>query len=179
MKATTTQWMVLGLVSLVLWANPINAQQSENKNPYYTNAFGLRAGETSGITYKHITPGNNALEIIGGVSPFAFSITGLFERYVPSGVNGLRFYFGGGGHLANSYDYGYVRYRDEFGRNYYYYRTYYNGPGFGVDGIAGIEYKIRRVPLAFSFDLKPNLEFIPGYAAYGSIDPGLGIKLAF
>ncbi len=173
--------LAIGLLSLGL-STTISAQQNDPvsknayPNPYYRNAIGLRAGQTSGLTYKHITLNNNAVEIIAGVSPFAFSLTGLYEKYVPSGVNGLQFYFGGGGHLANSYSY--ARYRDEYGRNYYY-RTYSNGPAFGIDGIAGIEYKIRRAPFAFSFDLKPNVEFVPGYATYGSIDPGLGIKVAF
>lgn len=175
--------LAVGLLSLAL-STSISAQQNRynddppaknTDDPYYRNAFGLRAGQTSGITYKHITSYNNAIEIIAGVSPFAFSLTGLYERYVPSGTTGLQFYFGGGGHIGNSYSY--ARYRDEFGNRYY--RNYSNGPALGVDGIMGIEYKIRRVPLAFSFDLKPNVEFVPGYAAYGSIDPGLGIKIAF
>ena len=176
-----TKMLVLGLISLVLCANSLSAQQGDPVkgtpgNNYYNNAFGIRAGVTSGFTYKHINSNNNAVEVIGGISPYAFSLTGLYERYVPSGLNGFNFYFGGGGHLANSYSY--ARYRDEMGRNYYY-RTYSNGPAIGVDGILGIEYKIPRAPVAFSFDLKPNVEFVPGYAAYGSMDPGLGIKVAF
>jgi hypothetical protein len=178
---TISKILALVMISLVFAANSIQAQQADpvkgtSGSSYYSNAFGLRLGGTSGITYKHINSNNNAVEVIAGISPYAFSLTGLYERYVPSGVNGLQFYFGGGGHLANSYSY--ARYRDEYGRNYYY-RTYSNGPAIGVDGMMGIEYKIRRAPFAFSFDLKPNVEFVPGFAAYGSIDPALGIKVAF
>jgi len=177
-----SKMLVLGLVSFVLCTNPLNAQKGNPvkgapyNNNYYRNAVGVRGGETSGITYKHIGPGNNAVEIIGGVFPFALSLTGLYERYVPSELNGFQFYFGGGGHVAS----GYSSYRyNYYNGDRYYARTYVNGPAIGIDGIMGVEYKIPKAPFAFSFDLKPNLEAVPGSAIYGSIDPGLGIKVAF
>lgn len=174
--------LVLGLVSLALSINPVKGQEPITKsatNASYKNAIGLRAGETSGLTYKHKFGNNTAFEAILGTFPYAFSLTGLFEKYVPTGVNGLQMYFGGGGHVASQLvnSYGYYRYTEN-GR-YYYYRSYSYGPAFGVDGIVGIEYKIPRAPVAFSFDLKPNFEVVPGLNVYGGIDPGLGVKFAF
>jgi hypothetical protein len=174
---TIIKTAVLGL-SLAFATNKIIAQDLKpaKESGDYTNAFGLRGGETSGLTFKHKFENNNAMEFILGTSPFALSLTGLYEKYVPTGARGLQCYFGGGGHIANQYNY--TRYYDYY-RDRYYYRTYYNGPAVGIDGIMGIEYKIPKAPFAFSFDLKPNFEVAPGSPIYGSIDPGLGVKLAF
>ena len=175
--------MVLGLVSLALLTNTANGQQQDavknTSSSSYKNAIGLRAGETSGITYKHRFQNNNAVEVILGTFPYAFSLTGLYEKYIPTGVNGLNCYFGGGGHVANQFinGYGYSVYNEK--GHYYYYRTYSYGPAIGIDGIIGIEYKIPKLPFAFSFDLKPNLEVVPGAPVYGSMDPGLGAKFTF
>ena len=170
---------MFGLLGLTLSAGKVSAQDNTTSydDPTYRNAFGLRAGQTSGLTYKHKFISNNAVEFIVGASPFAFSLTGLYEKYLPTGARGLNWYFGGGAHLASYYNYG--RYYDNYRERYYYYRNYTNGPAFGIDGIVGIEYKTPRAPFAFSFDLKPNIEAAPGTPIYGAIDPGLGIKVAF
>lgn len=184
MKKIISRTLVLGLVSLALLTAKVNAQESvpltkSTTNAYYKNAIGLRAGETSGLTYKHRTQKGDAVEIILGTFPYAFSLTGLYEKYMPTGLNGLQWYFGGGGHVTSQLinTYGYYVYNEK-GR-YYYYRTYSYGPAVGIDGIIGIEYKIPRAPFAFSFDLKPNLEVVPGSAVYSSLDPGLGVKVTF
>lgn len=172
--------IVFGLLGLTLSVGKVCAQDNATStydDPTYRNAFGLRAGQTSGLTYKHKFASNNAMEFIVGASPFAFSLTGLYEKYLPTGARGLQWYFGGGAHIANQYNYG--RYYDYYRDRYYYYNTYYDGPAFGIDGMVGIEYKTPRAPFAFSFDLKPNLEVAPGTPVYGAIDPGLGIKVAF
>jgi len=180
MKTSVIRSLALGLVSLTLSIGSIKAQttvKDPDPEPLYRNAFGLRAGQTSGLTYKHKFVSNNAVEVILGASPFAFSLTGLYEMYMPTGARGLQWYFGGGAHIGNQYNSG--RYYDPYRDRYYYYHDYPNGPAIGVDGMIGIEYKIPRAPFAFSFDLKPNLEAAPGTPVYGSIDPGLGIKVAF
>lgn len=177
---TIIKTVVLG-ISLAFATNKVTAQETKpvKEGGTYSNAFGLRGGGTSGLTYKHRFYNHNAVEIIVGAFPYAFSVTGLYERYVPTGVNGLQCYFGGGGHVGNQFvnRYGYTAYRED-GR-YYYYRTNAYGPAIGGDGIMGIEYKIPRAPFAFSFDLKPYFEFVPGLGTYGNVDPGLGVKIAF
>jgi hypothetical protein len=179
MKAKTImKVIVFGLVSMTL-TNEINAQAGITNTVTYKNSIGLRTGETSGLTYKHKFESNNALELILGTFPYAFSLSVLYEKYVPTGVNSLQWYFGAGGHFGSQVldNYGYYR-RNEDGR-YYYYRSYSYGPVIGADGIIGIEYKIPRAPFAFSFDLKPYFEFVNGGGVYGSLDPGLGIKVTF
>jgi hypothetical protein len=142
--------------------------------PDYKNAIGIRAGGTSGITYKHFFNSYDAFEGIFGLWPNAFGITGLYERHAPTGAPGLKFYYGGGGHITGETDHYYYRYRDD-----YVYRYGRNGLGIGIDGILGIEYKIPVIPFAISFDLKPYIEVSNYGNIFTAIDPALGIKVAF
>jgi len=142
----------------------------------YNTAIGLRAGETSGLTLKKAM-GSNAIEGIIGVWGHGLSVTGLYEWVVPAGASGLNWYYGIGGHVA--FETGYYGWY-KHGRREKYYKEYYNGGfGLGVDGVLGIEFKIPKAPIAISFDLKPYIEINTGGGMYSSLDPGLGIKVAF
>src|ERR1041385_406824 len=65
----------------------------------YRNALGVRVGETSGITYKHTFGSGDAFEGILSTYPYALGATGLFEKNMETGADGLRWYVGGGGHM--------------------------------------------------------------------------------
>lgn len=142
----------------------------------YKTAVGLRAGETSGLTIKHFTGESSALEFIIGVWPYGFSGTALFEKHTNAGVEGLNWYYGGGTHAAVQSGRIYYAYSDR--RYDYYYRTG-SDLGLGVDGIVGVEYKIKPIPFAVSLDLKPFVEVNTVGAAFIGLDPGLGVKVAF
>lgn len=146
------------------------AIQSSN----YTTAVGIRGVGTSGLTFKHFTSGSQALEGILGVGPDAVSLTVLIEKYTSAfGEPGLNWYYGAGGHIATESRWG--RYYNEF-------RPYDRRPGdfgIGVDGVFGIEYKIREIPIAISLDVKPFLEVTTFGNVYVAIDPGLGVKFTF
>lgn len=144
----------------------------------YTKAIGVRAGETSGLTYKHFFTDIEAFEGILGIWPNAIGLTGLYEKHVPFGnVDGLNWYFGGGAHL--SIGTGKLYYFQREGNRYYSYRRSYPGLAVGLDGLIGAEYKIPKAPLAISFDIKPFIEVNNGGVLYTSFDPGLGIKVTF
>ena len=133
----------------------------------------MRAGETNGITYKHI--GNsNAIEAILGVWSGGFGLTVLYERYTPAfDEPGFSWYYGGGGHIA-FFD-GYRR--GWFDREHEYHDDV--DMAFGVDGIVGLEYRIPPIPIAISLDLKPFLELDTDGNAGLWLDPGLGLKFVF
>lgn len=139
----------------------------------YNTAIGIRGIGTSGITIKHFTSSSRAFEGIIGFWPDAFSATLLVERYVNAfGEPGLNWYYGIGGHVAAQTNWTYYE-----GNRVY---TRESGElGLGVDGIFGMEYKIREIPIAISFDLKPFVEVTTSGNAYLALDPGLGVKLAF
>lgn len=139
----------------------------------YNHALGLRAGGTSGITYKHFISSSSAIEGILGFWYNGISLTGLYEGYAPTGLQGLKWYYGGGAHVATYSRYDYVR------ENRYWYRNHTSGYAIGIDGIVGLEYKIPPIPVAISFDLKPTFEI--GGSGYGAmfLDPGFGLKFLF
>jgi len=139
----------------------------------YTTAFGVRGLGTSGLTIKHFTSNSTAIEGIIGLWPSALSATILFERYVNAfDEPGLNWYYGIGGHIATQTDW--VYYDGVRG-----YRRSNGDFGVGIDGIFGLEYKIREVPIAVSLDVKPFLEVTTNGDAYLALDPGLGIKFTF
>jgi hypothetical protein len=149
----------------------------ENK-PNYRNAIGLRAGGTSGITYKHFFSEYTAFEGIFGIWQNAFGVTGLYEKHAPTGLTGLKFYYGVGGHFTR--ETGVYLYRRVGGIDRTYQYRYGNeGLAVGIDGIVGIDWKIPVIPLALSFDLKPFIEISNYGTLYPAIDPALGIKVAF
>lgn len=144
----------------------------------YGTAIGLRAGGTSGLTLKQFFATGTAVEGIVGVWPNAISITALYERYAQVGeINGLNWYFGGGGHITYGTGRLYYVYRE--GNRYYTYRYNYPGFGVGIDLVAGIEYKIPQIPFAFNVDIKPFIEMNRAGVLFTAFDPGLGIKITF
>lgn len=155
----------------------LSAQNSTIISNGFSNAIGVRFGETSGLTYKHKFDSKNTMEFIIGSRRHVFGLTGLYERNIQTGVPGFDVYFGAGAHIGQGYyrSWGYYGPHND---RYYYRGIYSHGPVLGVDGIAGIEYKIPKAPLALSLDMKPFVEFYR-YRTYFNLDPGLGIKFTF
>ncbi|WP_421872184.1 hypothetical protein [Marinoscillum sp.] len=151
--------------------NPFNGL---SVNSYkYNTAVGIRGLGTSGLTIKHFTRSDRAIEGIIGLYPDALSFTLLLENYVNAfDQPGLNWYYGFGGHLATTTNWDYEE-------NYRPYNRTEGDFGIGVDGIFGIEYKINEVPIAVSLDVKPFLEVTTRGDAYLAVDPGLGVKVAF
>lgn len=143
----------------------------------YKNAIGVRGGETSGITFKHMYSNSNAVECILSFWPYTIGVTGLFEKNINMNAPGLNFYFGAGGHV----NMGSARYRAYYlhGRGEYVYVKRASELAMGVDGIVGFEYKFKPIPLAISADVKPYLEVSSYGYVYSTLDPGIGIKLTF
>ena len=160
-----------------LLATSAQAQEAANfgsTSGTYSTAIGLRGGHTSGLTIKHFVGSSFAIEGILGLWRNGLSATVLAEKHVAAfGVNGMNWYYGGGGHVT-------VHNNDYF-RNYYGRKVYYtNGQvGIGVDGILGLEYKIPAIPFAISLDVKPFIEVNSGGGVGGAFDGALGIKVAF
>lgn len=145
------------------------------QSEFYSTAIGIRAGETSGLTIKQFLGGSStALEGIVGIWSHGLSATLLFEKYAPAGVSGLNWYYGAGGHVAFET----VR-NNWYYRNDRYYEYRHDHVGIGIDGVVGIEYKIKPIPIALSFDIKPFIELNNHGGALIALDPGLGVKLAF
>jgi len=140
----------------------INLNSSLSRSSGYTTALGLRAGYTSGISFKHFVSGKAAWELILGSRWHGFSVTALYELHQGNalGVSGLSWVYGIGAR-AGFYD----------GRHYYKkgncndpnnpkcYDYYYNNnrgmTALGIVGIGGLEYKFKEIPFTVSLDLIP------------------------
>ncbi|MFW6227248.1 MAG: hypothetical protein ACOC31_04005 [Bacteroidota bacterium] len=143
----------------------------------YDFAIGLRSGGTSGITLKKNNP-STSVEGIVGIWNDGLSFTGLFEQHPGiAEVPGLHWVYGVGAHVAFYSD----NFRGAGGPAWFDYNRDIadDDLGLGVDAIIGIEYKIPPLPLAFSIDIKPFVEFTTDGVVWFAFDPGLGIKFAF
>ncbi len=111
---------------------------------------------------------NAAVEGLGYISSDGFRLTGLYEYHGNfNGVDGLKWYIGGGGHLGVWSD----NWRNRYpGRN--------DGLAIGVDGVLGVDYKIVGAPLNLSFDWQPSFNFI-GYNYFEGGWGGIGIRYTF
>lgn len=172
--------ILLFLSFLTLPLHQIQAQGLSIDSPNYRTAIGLRGGDLGGITFKRFTGSESAIEAILGFGyrePRLLTFTFLYEKHAQAfDVSGMRWYYGGGGHVSLvGSESGYIR--RPWGRYRYYYES--GALGLGIDGIVGLEYKIPPIPFAISLDIKPYIEvFTPG-GVFWSLDPALGIKVTF
>jgi len=124
----------------------------------YEHAGGVRAGYTSGLTYKgFFLHRMNAIELNLGYNRHGLNISGLFivhtepfrsKRWLP--------YFGGG--LFGG------KWEDEF--------------SLGLVAVGGIEYTLPKTPLNFGFDWRPMLNTYRTFG-YDFLDFGLTIRYRF
>ncbi|MFZ5941193.1 MAG: hypothetical protein ACOYXB_11535 [Bacteroidota bacterium] len=102
----------------------------------YEQAVGIRAGYSGGISYRKFFNAWYGGEVIAQYNRNGFQVAGLAEwQTAPFKVDRLCL-FSGGGIYAGNWD-------GQF--------------AFGITAVAGIEYVLRDLPLAVSFDYKPML----------------------
>lgn len=153
----------MALALLLLWGSAALAQSRSAKGTDYQTALGIKLWNGAGITIKHFTSGNNALEGIGHFYSHGFRFTGLYEIHNDiAGAPGLKWYFGPGAHLG-------------FYNNKYYDR---GKVVLGIDGVLGLDYKFNTAPINLSLDWQPSFEFADGLGFDGSWG-GLGIRYTF
>jgi len=119
----------------------------------YDSSLGFRIGLSSGLTGKIFFHRHgafktmSAMEGIVSIRYKGFMCTALYENHV--GVfktKGFYLYYGGGAHIG-LWDSDQVLWESELtGRNVY----------TGIDGIIGLEYVIRDIPLSVGLDWKPS-----------------------
>ena len=125
----------------------------------YKTALGVKF-YPGGITVKHFTKTNRALEGIGYFWENGFRFTGLYEIHGDiNGAPGLKWYVGPGFHIGGWNDNWRNRYPNRKG-----------GVAFGIDGVLGLDYKIRSVPINLSLDWQPSLSIV----GYSYFEPGWG-----
>lgn len=144
-------------MALVCFSSFAMAQKNDDT---YSTAIGVKMYPGS-ISLKKSLNGTNYLEGLGAFWSKGFRATLLYEVHNDlAGINGLRWYYGGGGHLG------------------FYNNNYYTGSTLiGLDGVLGLDYKLQGVPLNLSLDWQPSFEFGSGagFEGWG----GLGVRFTF
>jgi hypothetical protein len=152
----------LGLVLSLLFF--MYAAEAQSMGSTYRTALGVKVWDGAGISLKHFTTGNNAVEAIGYFNNRGFRLTGLYEIHGDiAGTQGLKWYIGPGAHIGF--------YKDNRNSND-------DDIALGIDGVLGLDYKFRGAPINMSLDWQPAFEFADGRGFNGSWG-GLGIRYTF
>lgn len=139
---------------------------SQSMGTSYKTALGVKVLDGAGISIKHFTSPNIALEGIGFFWNRGTRITGLYEFHGDiNGAPGLKYYIGPGAHVG-------------FYNKDYYYKTKFGGTFAGVDGVLGLDYKFKGAPINFSLDWQPSFEFGDGQGFVGSWG-GFAVRYTF
>ena len=138
--------IAIAAISLSMYAQP------------YAHSVGVRAGYSSGITYKgFFTHQMAAMEGDILYNNHGFNLTALLEQHIEVFRNKRSMVYFGGGAFGGSWD-------AEF--------------SIGVAAVGGIEYTLRDVPLNFSLDWKPMLNVFADFE-FDFLDFGLSIRYRF
>ncbi len=148
----------------------------------YNTALGVRVNPwLVGFTVKHFIKGPHAIEGIvhhyfgGDVRDDAGSnvtFTGLYEyTWNVFGKSEWNMYAGGGAHLG--------LWRDYYWDNNGYRRNNGTTAVPGLDGIFGVEYTFKQIPLNLSADLKPFFNFTGGHDFIGEQIVGVSARFTF
>jgi hypothetical protein len=140
---TTKKLLAISLLSVCSFYHTANAQ-------LYKSALGVRLGYANGVTFKTFFKPKAAFEGIATFRYRGYGLTGLYEVHGRAfNSRDFNWLIGGGGHV--------------YGWNDTYRKKYVdNGQNFviGLDGILGLEAKVRKVPLAISLDWKPVINLV-------------------
>jgi len=132
----------------------------------YKTAVGVKI-YPGAITVKHFIKNDVALEGLASFWNYGFRITGLYEYHGDiRDLDGLKWYIGPGAHLGF--------YNNDW-KNRYTDRD--TGIDLGVDGVLGLDYKIKGAPINLSLDWQPSFTIIShtDFRSWG----GLGVRFAF
>ena len=121
----------------------------------FRNAIGIRAGYTGGIEYRIYSDDLNSYKFLLGWREGGALIHAIkeFHRYdLFTFTDQLIFVYGAGVHI------GYERWDQQYynyNTSYYVTRTAFIA---GIDGLAGLEYMFREVPLSLGLEVKPYFD---------------------
>ena len=155
------------LLATIVLFSLAKAQAQQNTGSDYKTALGVKV-YPGAVTLKHFLNNNAAVEGLGYVTTDGFRLTGLYELHYGLGdVEGLKWYVGGGGHVGI--------WNNTWKEKY---PTLGSGLHIGIDGILGVDYKIKGAPLNLSFDWQPSFNII-GYNYFEGGWGGLGVRYTF
>jgi hypothetical protein len=167
--------ILVSVIILLLAGTNVTAQKSSSFNSSsYTTALGIKLYPGSGGaagTLKYFVKKNAALEALGFAWERGGRITGLYEFHwdIPN-APGLKWYAGPGAHIGFYNDKYYNDIRD--GKGSY--------ASIGLDGVIGLDYKFKNIPLNLSADWQPSFDFgNERYRGFGGNFGGIAARYTF
>src|SRR5688572_16170105 len=132
--------LLTAIVMVVLSLTEADAQRG-----MLENHIGVRFGLGTGVSFQHLHTDERGFELIALGRFGGLNLTGLYEFHNQFfDVRGIKWYLGAGGHLGM-----YSNRAQNFET------TIGTTMTAGIDGIIGLEYFMRDLPLMFSIDWKP------------------------
>lgn len=137
------------------------AQNKTRNSTSYKTAAGVKIWNGGGLNLKtFVRQEKEAVEIIGFFGQGFARITGLYEFHGDLSTDGeLKWYAGPGAHV-----------------------NFYNAPIgtiFGVDGVLGLDYKFKNLPLNLAVDWQPSFEFGKNVTGFSGNWGGLAVRYTF
>ena len=131
-------------------------------------------------TVKYFWGNESAFEGLVHLGSFGVGVTALYEyHFYFHSVPGLRWFVGGGAHVASNI--GYRAIEDPYRRYYLGYNPFapgnYAPVSAGIDGVVGLEYVFEHIPLGIALDVTPLVNF-PGRVAFWW-NAGLAVRYLF
>jgi len=152
------------ILTSILFAGILLQANSQSLGTSYTTAIGVKVYPAS-LSVKHFVQQNNAIEGLLTFWESGNRLIGLYEIHGDiNNAAGLKWYIGPGAHIGF--------WNDTWKKNN---PTRESGMVVGVDGILGLDFKFKNVPLNMSIDWQPSFNLI-GYQYFESGWGGLGIR---
>jgi hypothetical protein len=143
MKNSLVKLILISILTGTCFAGTLKSQD-------YDTGLGIKVGMVPGLTAKHFFTTKGAIDGILTYRWAGINLTGLAEFHLSVfDTEGMYFYYGGGLHVG-VWDSGKAKDQPASGRKM----------NFGIDGIAGLEYDFRDVPLSLGLDWKPNFNIV-------------------
>jgi hypothetical protein len=132
----------------------------------YRRAIGIKFPGGFSVTYKKFVTQSNNIEAQVTAWNKGFRMSGLYEFnfYSFNNVEGLAWFAGPGVHLGF--------WKDQ------YQKDYDSKADFGIDGIIGLDYKFKTVPVNVSLDWQPSITLV-GTAGFTPSYGGIGVRYTF
>ena len=152
------------ILTSILFAGILLQANSQSLGTSYTTAIGVKVYPAS-LSVKHFVQQNNAIEGLLAFWESGNRLTGLYEIHGDiNNAAGLKWYIGPGAHIGS--------WNDTWKKNN---PTRESGMVVGVDGILGLDFKFKNIPLNMSIYWQPSINLI-GYQYFESGWGGLGIR---
>lgn len=150
--------LLIGLGSLL--ASHVFAQESG-----YKQALGLKVPGGFSVTYKNFINSTENIEAQAMYWKKGFRLVGLYEfNFYSFDVEGLSWFVGPGAHIG----FWKKKYQED----------YNSTVDLGIDGIIGLDYKFKDLPLNISLDWQPSLTLL-GNSSVTPVYGGLGVRYTF